>query len=59
MKRYYFNVRNSNGVIVHKLNVVANSLQSAKEKISFKLECTYKSMKCLFYSTFDYHEALK
>lgn len=56
MKRYYFNVRNSNGVIVHKLNVVANSLQSAKEKISFKLECTYKSMKCLFYSTFDYHD---
>ena len=59
MKRYYFNVRNSNEVIVHKINVVANSLQSAKEKVSFKLQSTYKGMSCLFHSTFDYHEAVK
>lgn len=59
MKRYYFNVRNSNEVIVHKINVVANTLQSAKEKVSFKLQQTYKGMSCLFHSTFDYHEVIK
>ena len=59
MKRYYFNVRNSNGVIINKINVVANSLQFAKDKVAFKLECTYKSMSCLYYFTFDYHKKVQ
>jgi len=59
MKRYYFNIRNAEGTIIQKLNVVANSLDFAKEKIAFKLKLAYKGYSSFLQSTFDYHEAAK
>jgi len=59
MKRYYFNIRNAEGTIIQKLNVVANSLDFAKEKIAFKLKLAYKGYSNFLQSTFDYHEAIK
>ncbi len=60
MKRYYFHLRNADEVIIDRISVIANSLESAKEKIAYKLSLIKnpRLMEKLHF-TFDFHEKIK
>ena len=59
MKRYYFNVYNADEIIINKLSAVANNLESAREKISFKLNHLYGKLNCFLRIDFNYCKDIK
>lgn len=58
MKRYYFNIGNADNEIIAKMNTVANNLETAKQKIAFRLMVTYNNLAAFLHITFDYHEKI-
>lgn len=58
MKRYYFNIRNAEGMVIQKMNTIANSLETAKGKISHRLLLSHNNLATFLQITFDYHEKI-
>ena len=53
MKRYYFDVWNIDGVLIDSRSVVANSMESAREKVSFQLSIKFGSCFVFLKSVFN------
>ena len=58
LKRYYFNAYNADEIIINRISVVCNDLETARRKAVHKLNLLYGGLACFCRLNFDYHETI-
>jgi hypothetical protein len=56
MKHYHYNIVNADKQIINKITVIANNIESARKKVNFKVNTTYRALSSFLRIDFNFHD---